>query len=251
MQTIWPQGDADGMSEVYGSGPWPVSDKVDSPTPGRLIEVLSDALDYPDNGAISLIASTCSAILLVGKLDARFWMTVMESDDFGGLIQRLVLFEPRREVRVAVVELLEAETQVPQTRPAKVAATVPGEPSFLARYLWPIVSNLLPEAVQRPAQCDELFRLLKKLLLLMSDMLPGSAQMDQLMRQTNELLLEHDSTEVRGSTLTPGFIRTDRCLAQDVSQVEPYDPVASGLASVLHLCLQIDTSLPASRALPA
>ncbi|XP_044721100.1 ubiquitin carboxyl-terminal hydrolase domain-containing protein [Hirsutella rhossiliensis] len=209
--------------------------QVDSPTPERLIEVLSDALDYPDNGAIPLIASTCSAILLVGKLDARFWIKITESNDFRGLIQKLVLFEPRREVRVAVVELLEvsaeAEAQVPQTQPAKFATSEVREPSLLAKYLWPIVSNLLPEAVERTAQCDELFRLLKKLLLLMSNTLPGQSQFDQLTRQTNELLLEHDSTE-------------------DVSQIEPYDPVANGLASVLHLCLQIDASLPASRALP-
>ncbi|XP_044718128.1 ubiquitin C-terminal hydrolase [Hirsutella rhossiliensis] len=222
-------------------------------TPERLIEVLSDALDYPDNGAIPLIASTCSAILLVGKLDARFWIKITESNDFRGLIQKLVLFEPRREVRVAVVELLEvsaeAEAQVPQTQPAKFATSEVREPSLLAKYLWPIVSNLLPEAVERTAQCDELFRLLKKLLLLMSNTLPGQSQFDQLTRQTNELLLEHDSTEVKWSHLRLRFICTDKRLTQDVSQIEAR-PRCQRPGFGLAPLSQIDASLPASRALP-
>lgn len=228
-----------------------MTEKAEVPAPARLIEILSDALGYPDDGAISLISSTCNAILLVGRLDAQSWTKIIEDDDFRGLVETLALFEPRRELRVAAVELLEASAELEakgqQTHPVKIEGTEARESSNLARYLWPIVSSLLPQAAQRPEQCDELFRLLKKLLLLLSNALPGQAEIHQLALQANKMLLEHSSTEACGFR-PRGLISTDRDPLQDVSQADPYDPVASGLATVLQLCLLIDTLLLSSLA---
>ncbi|PHH89690.1 hypothetical protein CDD83_5496 [Cordyceps sp. RAO-2017] len=65
----------------------------------------------------------------------------------------------------------------------------------------------------------------------MASTLSGQLQLDRLTAQATKLLLEHTSTE-------------------DVSQPEPYDPISSGLSSILHLCLQIDSSLSTSEVLP-
>ncbi|RDA91503.1 hypothetical protein CP533_4564 [Ophiocordyceps camponoti-saundersi (nom. inval.)] len=206
-----------------------------APAPERLIEILGDALGHADDEALPLISNTCSAILLVSKLDARFWIKVTQGDVFRDLLQKLVLLDPRRAVRLAATQLIEAsieaEGQAWQTETEEAPGTEAREPFALARYLWPIVSGLLAEAVRLPAQCEEFFGLLKMLLSRMSSALSGQMQLNALAGQTSNLLLQHTSTE-------------------DVSQQAPYDPVASSLASALQLCLQIDASLLTSELLP-
>lgn len=219
---------------VYGSKPSPCASHVEAPAPARLVEILSNALDYPDDGGLPLIASAFSAILRVGQLDAQFWMQITEDVAFRGLIQKLLLFDSRKTVRVAVVELVEESTEVEgkesQAQDAEPSGTETASPNDLALYLWPIASELLPESVRLSDQCEEFFSVLRTLLLI-SKKLPGQVQFDKVAGQTSKLLLEHTSTE-------------------DVNQLEPYDSVASGLASVLHLCLQSDPVASASEAIP-
>ncbi|PFH60693.1 hypothetical protein XA68_10531 [Ophiocordyceps unilateralis] len=223
------------VSGVYCSKTWLVAGRIAAPVPERFVEILGNALDHAHDEALPLISSTCNAILLVSNLNANFWIKVTQGDVFRNLLQKLVLLDPRRAVRSAATQLIEvsieAQGQAWQLRTPEAPVTEVGEPFALARYLWPIVSDLLPEAVRLPVQCEEFFNLLKILISLMSTALPRQMQLDQLMGHMSSLLLQHSSTE-------------------DVSQQSPYDPVVGGLASAMHLCLQIDASLLASTTLP-
>ncbi|PHH77273.1 hypothetical protein CDD80_755 [Ophiocordyceps camponoti-rufipedis] len=220
---------------VYWSKTWLVAGRIDTPAPGRLVEILGDALGHAHDEALPLISNACNAILLVSNLDANFWTKVTNGDVFRNLIQQMILLDPRAAVRKAATQLIEtsidSQKRAWQLRTPETLGTEVGEPLALAQYLWPIVSDLLPDAVGLPDQCEQFFNLLKILLALMAAALPRQLQLDQLMSQTIILLLQHTSTE-------------------DVSQQAPYDPVASGLASVMHLCLQFDASLLASTTLP-
>ncbi|RCI13809.1 hypothetical protein L249_8008 [Ophiocordyceps polyrhachis-furcata BCC 54312] len=210
---------------------------IDAPAPERLMEILGGALDHSDDEALPLISNTCSAVLLVSKLNAQFWIKVTQGDVLRDLLQKLILLDPRKAVRVAATQLIEAsieaEVQAWQTelQAQETPETEAREPFALAQYLWPIVSGLLAEAVRFPAQCEEFFGLLKMLLSRLSTALSGQMQLNELAGHTSSLLLQHTSTE-------------------DVSQQAPYDPVASSLASALYLCLQIDASLLTSGMLP-
>ncbi|RDA84248.1 hypothetical protein CP532_1981 [Ophiocordyceps camponoti-leonardi (nom. inval.)] len=208
---------------------------IDAPASERLLEILGGALDHTDDEVLPLISNTCSAILLVSKLDAQFWIKITQGDVLCGLLRRLILLDPRKAVRVATTQLIEAsieaEVQAWQAQTQDAPETEAREPFALARYLWPIVSGLLADAVRLPAQCEEFFGLLKMLLSRVSIALSRQMQLSELAGQTSSLLLQHTSTE-------------------DVSHQAPYDPVASSLASALYLCLHIDASLLTSGMLP-
>ncbi|PHH80164.1 hypothetical protein CDD82_1934 [Ophiocordyceps australis] len=219
---------------LYGSVSFAACDAAEAPSPKRLMEVLSDALEYPEQEALPLIASTCSAILKIGQLDDQFWKEITSMPSFAQLVQRLVLFDPRKEVRLAAVKLI-GEAAEFEAQPLQVSADPApkrNERSFgLGQFLWPITVELLPEAVRLAQQCEEAFVLLLKLLLLISNKMLLQTRVDSLAVETSKLLLQHHSSE-------------------RITHIEPYDAVAAGLTSVLYACLQIDSRLPASDVLP-
>ncbi|KJZ76086.1 hypothetical protein HIM_04542 [Hirsutella minnesotensis 3608] len=223
------------IQAVFEADPRSSSDSINVPTPSRLVQILSDAVSLEDGDVLPLIVSTCNAILLVSRMNPPFWKSIMQSSDFQALIEQLVLFEPRRDVRTAIVGLIEfavqVQTQTSQKQVIDLTGPEPEETANLAEYLWPIVAGLLTPATELPAQCEEFFRLLKCLLLRLASKLAGLPLFERLAAETSQRLLNHEVTE-------------------DVSHTQPYDPIVNGLAAVLYLCLQIDTSLVESNIVP-
>ncbi|KYK55829.1 hypothetical protein DCS_07793 [Drechmeria coniospora] len=217
------------------SKPTVAVNEIDVPAPERLVEFLSDAVACEGDSGLPLITSTCSAILFLSQMQQQFWVKISGDSIFRALIETLLLFDSRKIVRMAAVDLIascaEREVQKLQIQDAK--GTVPEGAGLegIALYLWLVVSELPPEAAQHPTQCDELFGLLKKMLFLLSEKLPGRVDVNRLAGEASRLLLEHESTE-------------------DISQQDPLDAVASGLVSVLHSCMLICAELPSSGALP-
>ena len=74
---------------------------------------------------------------------------------------------------------------------AKVSAT-----EFTVAF-WPMVRDLIPNAVTQPQTCDETFTLCHQLFKKLADTSIDSIDLDELVHQWSELLLSHTPNEVR------------------------------------------------------
>ncbi|KAJ6444692.1 ubiquitin C-terminal hydrolase [Purpureocillium lavendulum] len=185
---------------------------IDMPAPKRLVELLSNAVKCEDDA------------------DVSFWAEVAKVGELRELLQALVLYDCRRGVRIAVVDLLESymDLDAPMGEtPVDISPSERPTTQRLARYLWPVISDLVCDAVELPDQCQELFRLLNRLLVR----LRGQVDLESLAFQTGKLLLEYETTE-------------------DLARQDRSDPVIACLATVLLLCLNEDTSLATSGSWP-
>lgn len=202
------------------------------PTPDRLVNILENATAIPDESPMPLIAATLSTIMRLCFLDDEFWGKLSTSSAFSSLLQRMLLTDPRSGVRAVTAKLIE-ERFSPDYVFSTHHSTIPaGGPRTtpMTKYFWTIVSDLVPQTARSPNQCDEVFRMAHSLLVKMTARSPELLDTPQLAFRTSQLLLDHVSTE-------------------NVGQVGFGDSYAKGLTSLLHLCLQLDSSIAVS-ALP-
>lgn len=67
--------------------------------------------------------------------------------------------------------------------------------SFLAEF-WPMVTTLIPEAVNNPRQCEETFFLANALIQKLADTSVDSLRLGDLVKEWGALLLRHKCIEV-------------------------------------------------------
>jgi ubiquitin carboxyl-terminal hydrolase 34 len=213
----------------------PINDGATYPSPSRLVDILSNAAGAIQEGSISLIDSTLAAILRLCLFHDTFMEEIAALPAFANLLHKLILLDPRSAVREHVMGMIKeaVETEgrlIPTPYPAPSEDDV--NPAYpLTKYVWSIVSSLLPEAIGIPSQCHEFLGGLDHLLYKTSQIASSEVDTPTFAAQVCGLLLGHTSTET-------------------LDQPETQDFVADGLLSLLLSCLQIDETLPASPTLP-
>ncbi|KAF4990869.1 hypothetical protein FDECE_14224 [Fusarium decemcellulare] len=211
------------------------SGELDVPEPARLVEILSHATACPGETPCAVITGTLAVTLRLSMLDGKFWAKLSTNPDFAPVLHCLLLTDPRNSVRGNAAKLIEDLFTV-MDRPSSVdragdwfSGNLDNTP--LAQYFWLIVSDLVLETAGYPNQCDEFFRLAHFLLMRINTRSPELLDIPKLVSQISQLLLAHTSTETIGSA-------------------GPEDSFAKGLASLLHLCLQLNSSVAQSTTLP-
>ncbi|KAF4978374.1 hypothetical protein FZEAL_5233 [Fusarium zealandicum] len=209
---------------------------VEMPEPARLVEILAHAAACPGEAPFPVITGTLAVTLRLSMFDSQFWAKLRTNPDFARVLHCLLLTDPRNAIRGLAARLIEelfsafAHTSVADKSNDQTSHRS-GDNS-LAQYFWSVVGDLVLQIAEFPYQCDELFRLAHFLLVRINAQSPELLDVTKLVAQISNLLLAHTSTETIGSL-----------------GVE--DSLAKGLASLLHLCLQLDGSVAQSAALPA
>lgn len=176
-------------------------DHLDVPTADRLVDILSSAIACKDEAALSLISGTLAATLQLSLQSAEFWDALRGNATFFSLLRDLLLFDTRKAVRASAVKQIE-EITAAEGNSSGITVTLdsaqggPEADTPLFRYFWEIVSDLVPQAVIVPTQCDELFRFACSLLSTATARSPGLVDIQQLASTVAQLLLDHESIEV-------------------------------------------------------
>ncbi|KAM0264096.1 hypothetical protein ACHAQJ_000841 [Trichoderma viride] len=213
-----------------------INDGATYPSPSRLVDILSNATAAIHEDSLSLIDSTLSAILRLCLFHDTFMEEIATLPTFANLLHKLLLLDTRLAVREHVMGMIKEAVET-EGRLIHTPLSVPsgggdvGPPYPLTKYVWSIVSNLLPEAIGIPSQSHEFLGGLDYLLYKTSQIAPSEVDTPAFAAQICGLLLDHTSTET-------------------LDQPETQDFVADGLLSLLLSCLQIDETLPASPTLP-
>ncbi|KAK7414389.1 hypothetical protein QQX98_006754 [Neonectria punicea] len=195
-------------------------DGMKAPTPGRLVDILANAIACPDEAPMSLIAGTLAVIIRLSFLDGEFWEKLTASSAFSSLLQRMLLTDDRSGVRSVTAKMIEERLNSDLASLTDSSSTPTGglRATSLTKYFWTIVSDLVPETARSPSQCDEVFRLAHSLLVKMTTRSPELLNTPQLASRTSQLLLDHVSTEsisqVDGSLTTSSDLPPT--LAQDL-----------------------------------
>ncbi|KAJ3461759.1 hypothetical protein MRS44_010312 [Fusarium solani] len=225
------------VTELYTPGRPVSTDIVIVPEPARLVEILTCAIDSPGD-ASPVIAGTLALTLRLSIINSAFWAKLNTNPDFVALLHRALLTDPRPGVRSLVVKLIEelvsmtGHTQ-PLDRANESSSNNPDDIFVaLVSYFWGVVSDLVLQIAGYPDQCEDFFRLTYVLLMRLKARSPGVLDLPRLASQVSQLLLAHTSTEAIGSSAGE-------------------DSFAKGLATVLHICLQLDPSVAQSPQLPA
>lgn len=185
---------------------------IDSPSPGRLITILTQAGTVSDTTANFLTVNTLTAILFVGLGDREFWMKITSQNAFADLAHRLVLHDSGTMVRESMLKTIEQVTglegQQSSVTASDESSTSEGQESFTLS-LWAVFSQILPDVTRFPDKCSELFGILQCLLVKLSTRQPLGNILRVTTPQACELLLSHTSTEVSFGSKAP---RLANCL---------------------------------------
>ncbi|KAM5382676.1 hypothetical protein ACJZ2D_002466 [Fusarium nematophilum] len=207
---------------------------LEAPEPGRLVEILSQAVACSGDLPLPVIAGTLAVTLRLSIFDDRFWAKLSTNPEFVSVLRRLLLTDPRNTIRGHVAKLIEelfSAIEHPTSSDRSIDwASNSSDDIPLAKYFWSIVSDLVLQTAGSPNQCEEFFRLAHFLLVRINARAPGLLDIPKLVSQISQLLLAHTSTESIGS-------------------LGAEDSFAKGLASLLHLCLQLDNSVAQSATL--
>lgn len=203
---------------------------VKLPSPDRLVELLSNSATHPGNAPIPLITGTLQAMIRLSFLDAEFCEGLVRDGAFPLVLRSLLLVDDRIAVRENAARVIEEGYTSGVVFMAEYP-TRPCKPS-LSQHLWDVIMALVPLTATSPYQCDQVFVLSHTLLVMMRDRSAELPDTLQLASKASALLLSHASTEVIG-------------------QIGMHDAFARGLTSLLHLCMQLDSSIASSPELPA
>lgn len=168
------------------------------PTPQRLLEILSNALNHPrDTQVCDLVGHTMAAIFKLGLMSTSIWEKFQNTSGFPDLIQNLVLRESRQEMRSLMTLLIE-ETVKYETQEGSGAVASQDTRGLMTLFFWDTLSVLLEEAEDYAVQSYEFFKACTILLKRISASRTTGAR--NVVAKTAEnlahLLLRHESIEV-------------------------------------------------------
>ncbi|RAL60589.1 hypothetical protein DID88_009784 [Monilinia fructigena] len=157
--------------------------------------------------SVHLIWTSVEALLEVATQNSSLWTTFVSHLNGSTLLQDLLLDDSRPFVRKAILKHVTSKfTFNPHS--ARVST------SEVAVTLWPIVAKLIPEAVERPGQCEEMFLLAQTIF---KRLLETSVDLDlnTVISEWGDLLLDHKNYE-------------------EVGLPETVDLITQGLTNLLH-----------------
>lgn len=96
---------------------------------------------------------------------------------------------------------------------------------------WPLVTALIPESVAKPLYCEEILALGLNLLKNLPDTSVEHVDLARLVGEWGELLLNHESREVR---VGPDINRRSLTTSQTIGHPESIDVTVHGLANLLY-----------------
>ncbi len=157
----------------------------------RLLEILAMALAAPatENSA-RLIHLALQSILECCFASREFWLAFREHGDVAALLGNLLLNDWRATIRRISAKLITEKVAYLQS-PSAVPA------SEFREFLWPIVLNLVPEAMGEPNKCEDVFNLSFNLFKLLRDANSPVIDIPLLLTQSSNLLLSYTTYEVR------------------------------------------------------
>ncbi|KAM5345480.1 hypothetical protein ACJ41O_011342 [Fusarium nematophilum] len=172
---------------------------LEAPEPGRLVEILSQAVACSGDLPLPVIAGTLAVTLRLSIFDDRFWAKLSTNPEFVSVLRRLLLTDPRNTIRGHVAKLIEelfSAIEHPTSSDRSIDwASNSSDDIPLAKYFWSIVSDLVLQTAGSPNQCEEFFRLAHFLLVRINARAPGLLDIPKLVSQISQLLLAHTSTE--------------------------------------------------------
>lgn len=157
--------------------------------------------------------------MMSSALNAQFWKDFEAHPEARHLIEDLLLMEPVASIRRNIAERIEFRMTNPHTyvlydfHKVTDAASRTAESNPLSRwavnsasfsaFFWPIISQMIPQAVRHPDKCGEFFNLsvsvMNKLMAEDSNLLDRGA----FLRDCLVALREHETTEVCLSFAAP------------------------------------------------
>lgn len=171
-----------------------------------------------------LFHCACSVLLEAAMYDDMIWTTLPES--FSTLIGRLLLDDPRIEVRQAIAEATYSLSGLP---PTKIGRKIPPVNPIHARYpvektrerlmqVWSILCTLLPSTGSHPNECHEVLDVSHAVLAQIKDGIPEE-RVSELSREWWDVLVTHKYAEVVGRPCRDGVIPGFAKLLLEVSGV--------------------------------
>ncbi|RGP70724.1 hypothetical protein FSPOR_3743 [Fusarium sporotrichioides] len=210
--------------------PSAISKSLVIPDPDRLVEILSYAADCSGDAPLVAVHLALLLCLRLSVMDNQFWTKLSTNAGFGRVLRSLLLTDPRQAIRARSVKVIQEFFNVVE-HAAVGHASASALNGSVATYFWIIARDLISEAAGFPRQCEELFRLTYFLLVRINNQAPELVQIATLASKASQLLLEHTTTET-------------------IESPNVEDRLAKGLASLLHLCLQLDATVALSEVLP-
>ncbi|KAF1997104.1 hypothetical protein P154DRAFT_298816 [Amniculicola lignicola CBS 123094] len=157
----------------------------------RLVSILTTSLvkEYDRSTAVA----HCYAAILEASLHSRvIWDAFMARSDIQALHQTLLLADPRKHLREQIAQTIASVCggDLPSTSPLT-------GPEAAARF-WTIISALLPEAVQRPNQAEQLFAIAEQLFRRHDEYSRQEESLRKSLSSWGDLLLHYRHHEVVG-----------------------------------------------------
>lgn len=157
--------------------------------------------------SVHLIWTSVEALLEVATQNSTLWITFVGHLNGSTLLQDLLLDDIRPFVRKAILKHVTSKfTFNPSS--ARVST------SEVAITLWPMVAKLIPEAVERPGQCEEMFLLALTIFKRLLET-PIDLDLNNVIHEWGNLLLDHKNYE-------------------EVGLPETVDLITQGLTNLLH-----------------
>ncbi|KAH7313358.1 hypothetical protein B0I35DRAFT_480049 [Stachybotrys elegans] len=219
------------LQEFHDAGIVFTPDSSLAPPPSRLVGILTAASKATNESATDLVSDTMTAILRLGLLKRDFWHQTTTISAFRDTLQQLILFDTHKSIRGLFKKMIEDAVDIEYQQALSPSEEEEAAPLALTQYFWSTFSTLLVKAISVPERCQELFKVLQYLIFRIANKTPGLIDFHQLAYEASELLLAHSCTE-------------------RIEENEPLDPVADGLISLLHMCIQLDGSPALLAALP-
>ncbi|CAJ2510159.1 Uu.00g060590.m01.CDS01 [Anthostomella pinea] len=174
----------------------------------RLVTILNGAAAAKTSSlSTDLVYCSFEALLESCAKSHEFWILFRDKPMTKHMIQKLLLAEERPFVRKNFAKLVSTRSHY-NNGPSGVLAL------DFAEFFWPLVLQLLPQAVTEPRKCEEVFSLSSQLLKKLAEGESATLDLPPYLADWGQLLLSHTPTE-------------------DIAHPDQHDIVAHGLITIL------------------
>ncbi|KAK5627808.1 hypothetical protein RRF57_003523 [Xylaria bambusicola] len=174
----------------------------------RLTKIMRSAMKCQSSAiSVDLVHRSFEALLECCAKSDDFWKIFRCQATTREIVRNFLLADERPFVRKSVAKLISTRSLYDSGRSNVLAIE-------FAELFWPIILELLPHAVSKPQNCEELFSLASHLAKKLIENASQALDLPACVKTCGDLLLSHTSTE-------------------EISQPDMIDKVAFGLISLL------------------